>query len=157
MHLKNLLFLIYCNVSFCQVIHHQMLSTGGNITTINGNLIVLQTIGQLSVININTNSSIVNQGFQHPINNKTYSQIVNIELEVYPNPFSNYLNIKFDEINNASTKIEILDIYGKKIYSNFHLIENHVVTINLSYLPSATYFIIVNYNNKKFNAKIIKQ
>lgn len=157
MHLKNLLLLIYCNVSFCQVLRHQMLCSGGNNITVNSNLIVSQSIGQLSVINLNTNSSRVKQGFQQPNYNLTNSNFINVQFDVYPNPFINFLNIKFDDIDNDNIKIEIYDIYGKHIYSNFHLIENYLVTIDLKYLPSATYFIIINHKNKKYNTKIIKQ
>ncbi|MFA7687819.1 MAG: T9SS type A sorting domain-containing protein [Moheibacter sp.] len=81
----------------------------------------------------------------------TNEQERNNEIKVYPNPVSNELNIVLDK--PTKTKISLIDITGKQIYSNsFH---EDQVKINTSAFPKGTYILSVKTENKIFTKKII--
>ena len=78
---------------------------------------------------------------------------------VYPNPFSDILNISFTNPENQEIKISVYDAYGRKV----GLIENktfksgyHNIEWNSNNLPNGIYFIRIETNNYVKNQKIIK-
>jgi len=71
---------------------------------------------------------------------------VQIDFEVYPNPFSNLIEIKHPEPN----LIEIFNVHGQIVYSTNTLESKQV---NLSHLSTGTYFIKIGQKTKK----IVKQ
>ena len=74
-------------------------------------------------------------------------------IKIYPNPTTGELRIENGELRIE--KIEISDVYGRKLSSN-HLIptsSHHL--INISHLPAGVYFLSVRVLNRDFN-KIYK-
>ncbi len=82
----------------------------------------------------------------------------NTKIKVYPNPFSNTVNIEFKDINASNIIIEVYDMLGKKIKQ--HSIANQKegnIRVDLQNIQSGVYFVRFSnqYVNKFF--KIIKK
>jgi hypothetical protein len=79
------------------------------------------------------------------------------KVSIYPNPFNNQLNIKFDAGNEIglNTNVKIYSITGV-LMKNFRL--NGESTIALDSLPKGMYHLSLSLGNKVFlNEKIVKQ
>ncbi len=90
------------------------------------------------------------------LSNQYASSISNFEtgkIDVYPNPFTNILNISLSNIFNNTTKkvITITDVLGKTIYSK--KITNNTTTV-VPNLSSGVYMLKISYND---NPIIIKK
>jgi hypothetical protein len=77
------------------------------------------------------------------------------KLKVYPNPFSDDINIDFED-NQVEGMIKILDISGRVILEKN--VNNHkAMKVNLSEIPSGVYFVSMEINGQMNFAKIVKQ
>jgi photosystem II stability/assembly factor-like uncharacterized protein len=93
---------------------------------------------------------------------KKYNPVVDnikfetIEASVYPNPATDFINIKFGKtINNGNLIIN--DIQGKILFTE-RLINANDITVNISDFKKGLYIISVNKNNKNIvKQKILKQ
>ena len=73
------------------------------------------------------------------------------QIHIYPNPFSNYLNINVPDEGNIKS-VSIQNIQGQVVYKN-----GFTSQINLSGLPEGMYFINVeNKTGQKSVFKLIK-
>ena len=85
--------------------------------------------------------------------NKNSSESLNIEsLGIYPNPFSDVLNL---EVEEGSTMVQILDMQGRKVQEQS--ITERSVTINTETLPKGIYMLQVSNGVTSNTRKIIKQ
>ncbi len=91
--------------------------------------------------------------------NVTINDCIGIEtlkdlgINIFPNPANNFLNIS--NVNNAISKLEIIDLTGKIIL--YKEISQTNIKLNIRNLPSGTYFIrLKTINNKHLNYKFIK-
>ena len=124
---------------------------------------VSYSVGQIVyTTNANSNGSVA-QGVQQPFEISIVTSIeeassVSLQCLAYPNPTTDYLNLKIDASTSLlmrSMSYQLYDILGtlletKKIESN----ETIIVT---SHLSRATYFLRVNEGNKEVKTfKIIK-
>ena len=83
----------------------------------------------------------------------------NNQLEVFPNPFENNLNLVINSSINTNAQIEIIDVQGKMVYQNtIRLTQgfNSYSMNDLSALPNGTYIIQVNNNENIQTIKINK-
>ena len=80
------------------------------------------------------------------------SEISKSNLEVYPNPFSDFISIESDEVNNI--EISVIDQLGQQVYSG--KLFSNTSKINLSYLKAGYYILICNTKSGKFEYPIIK-
>lgn len=82
--------------------------------------------------------------------NKTLniSSFSDFDFDLYPNPATDIVYIKID---SSKFETKIYNLLGQLVLSSSNRKE-----INISHLPSATYFVKVNSNNKAFTKKIIK-
>mgnify|MGYP000126433403 CR=1 FL=1 len=70
------------------------------------------------------------------------------DIKIYPNPTSDYINIKSsDKINS----VEVYDMLGKKILDSKHK------TINLKSIPNGVYLVKVITENSTHTKRILKQ
>jgi hypothetical protein len=84
------------------------------------------------------------------------------ELEIYPNPFTNNIAVKFRNLLSPQsimqkTTIKIIDVTGKEVFSkqqNF-LFQNKIL-LNVSHLEKGIYFLQAEHGNKKYLRKIVK-
>ncbi|HNQ69367.1 MAG TPA: T9SS type A sorting domain-containing protein, partial [Bacteroidales bacterium] len=78
---------------------------------------------------------------------------------IYPIPFSDILNISFNELNNNKVFIEIYDVLGKVIYHNTFSIKSERLetAIDLHNLNTGIYFLRYKNGNDTFVKKIEKR
>ena len=112
-----------------QSIEKFSIDSGGASTAVNG-IEVLYTIGEVVVQEISTPTVSLSEGFINPIANEALSttdyQLSSANISIYPNPTSQYINIKTDVI---LTKIELFDVLGKQIFQS-RLVINSVEVSN---------------------------
>lgn len=70
-------------------------------------------------------------------------------ISIYPNPFSDILNVK----STHAKKIEVTDLYGKIVRIEMQNLQS----IDLSSLKPGLYFVSIYTDNNKWTGKIIKQ
>jgi hypothetical protein len=145
------LFPVFFQGAFAQ---QNTVSSGGNATGTGGE--VSYTIGQIDYINSSAGSGSFNQGVQQPyeffvaIDELKWS----VQLTVYPNPFSETVNISGAPEGDQFTW-KIFDTNGKVVKEGSILAEN--TQIDLHELEPATYYLRVNRSNTQLNNfKIVK-
>jgi hypothetical protein len=105
-----------------------------------------------------TNGSVA-QGVQQPYEISVITGVkettINLEMNVYPNPTTNYLTLKVDDVELSTLNFQLIDLQGK-------IIENKKVTassttIKMEALPKAIYFLNVTKGNQLIKTfKVIK-
>ena len=79
----------------------------------------------------------------------------NVEMTIYPNPATNFINIKSTNANVNNANITVLDITGKQLYNRDLKLNGTVQSINISNYNSGIYILkIVDLDN---NATTIKR
>jgi len=78
-------------------------------------------------------------------------------IELFPNPASDKINLKFKKNLNSAVNIEIYNIYGQLIYSenksNIHA--NELYQINLKNISNGIYTVKIKSENDQFSRKIV--
>ena len=111
-----------------------------------------QTIGQTAVEIIGTAGYVLTQGFQQPL-------VVNLEdtssrgngVDVYPNPATDYVNVKLFGDVARNFRIELINITGtiiKSIKIRFITDYYHIEQIQLSDIKIGLYFVRVISDDK---------
>ena len=108
--MKNtiLLFLLVFTINTVSAqLHHQMISSQGSTSKTASGVMATQTIGQSSVTGTYDNLSFkISQGYQQAF----WGRIMNeqnspdFEVSVYPNPFENEFNIRYNGFNSCFFK-----------------------------------------------------
>jgi hypothetical protein len=83
-----------------------------------------------------------------------------MDLNIYPNPFSKQLNIKFNLAKSSTILIMIYDVQGKKVEEynlGKRIIGSHSHIISTNNLPSGDYIISLVGDQSIVNKKITKQ
>ena len=131
----------------------QATGTGGTASYSLGQVVYTTATG--------TNGSIA-QGVQQPYKISTVGiseTAIDIELAVYPNPTTDYLQLKVDtptSFINKQLRYQLVDLQGKVIAGKN--VNTSSTTINMQTLPKATYFLRVSDKQQKVKTfKIIKQ
>jgi hypothetical protein len=84
------------------------------------------------------------------------NEIENGAVSVYPNPFTNFVNIKLNEFQISNCEFRIYNVLGAEVM--FTTVVKQVTTIETGNLPSGIYFYQMNANNKTIQTgKIIAQ
>lgn len=79
---------------------------------------------------------------------------IKIDLSVYPNPTTSYLNLKVEKTEDLN--FELIDIQGKTIESKE--VKSLTTSIDLEHLPASTYLLKITNNNLPVKTfKIIKR
>jgi hypothetical protein len=89
---------------------------------------------------------------------KTESKISD-NVKMYPNPFTNEINVSFVSASNQTATIEILDIQGKLIQTNSVNVFagfNNLAINNLNVLNNGFYFVRLTVNGEKQTFKLVK-
>ncbi len=91
--------------------------------------------------------------------NSSIANVLNPSYEFYPNPVSNYLNIRMKNVTNGEYYISIIDIYGNIVMTEKIKVQNAFIEskINLESLTNGMYFIDIKNNGLKVskNEKIV--
>lgn len=88
-------------------------------------------------------------------NNLAAENFNNIQVNVYPNPTSDFITIEDLKDNFSNGQIAIFNFLGQLVYQNN--LNNTSSKINLSDLQNGAYFIKINNQEKTFLTKIIKK
>jgi hypothetical protein len=81
------------------------------------------------------------------------------EVTFYPQPASNYPEIKSRNLKNSdNVKITIYDMIGKKVFSHEHCVQQNHVTVNLeNSWPDGLNIVKVTGGNVSATGRFIKQ
>lgn len=146
-----------------QVLHHQMISSQGISTKMPDGLTIKQTIGQQSITGSSSNKDyVVMQGFQQSYWSKYIASnkidvIQGINTIAFPNPFTETINFQFSKPVTEEISIFIFDILGRLVYEQRKKIDNDLLTLDLTKLPTSEYLVRLNTINLNYYTKIIKQ
>jgi hypothetical protein len=152
-------------------IHSQKLSRAtitsvGSATTyidIQGkSLEIQQSIGQSSIIGTqNIKRITVQQGFLNTvkvfnINNSNEDFIdTSLNIIISPNPFIDYINIKFSKVTEHVIHIKIYDIQGKVLFSRKYN-ATASLSIPMKYYSAGSYLIYIQSGINTFSKKLLK-
>ena len=134
-------------------------ATGGNASGSGGS--ASYSVGQLAyTTNTGTNGS-VSEGVQQPFEISVVTGIeeakdIFLNVSAYPNPTTDYLELKVENLQLSELSYKLYDISGK-VYQNKE-IGNGITKIEMQNLPQGIYFIkVIDTKNKEFKTfKIIK-
>ena len=77
------------------------------------------------------------------------------EVRIYPNPTTDQLTIDFAEAPLPGTRISILDITGKELYTEIHNTGSSSHTLDLSSLREGIYFVRIGNEQNSITEKLI--
>jgi hypothetical protein len=77
-----------------------------------------------------------------------------LNINIYPNPANEVVNISFSNLPEIGTEIIIMDVNGREIVRR--TIENMNETINIQHLPGGMYLVKIKLNNNFKIQKLIK-
>lgn len=86
------------------------------------------------------------------------SEINNNDLSVYPNPFSDVINVQLDLTNNAEVAINVYDALGRVVSSvsaKEYAAGPHNVTVNTGSLENGVYVVRLESNNEVLNQEVM--
>tara|TARA_B100002019_G_C21259969_1_gene596153 strand:- start:1559 stop:1966 length:408 start_codon:yes stop_codon:yes gene_type:complete len=135
-----------------------MISSHGN-TFKSDNLIVTQTIGQQSIVgNYDVANFHYNQGFQQTFWYRLIqSNQPDFLADYFPNPFTEKITFRFTNLNNEPFEINIFDTSGRLVFNAKQNLNEDLLVLDLTKLPSGSYLVSF-YNTKKiFYTKIIRK
>ena len=156
-YLMQMILSIYMIIA-CSIANGQsgFVAVGGDLDSSVGS--ISQSAGVLTHKTVKNNSLIVMQGIQHPLFVTVINSTDNFEspeIQIYPNPTSDYILIREanDDINLR--RCQILDLNGNVVLEQE--IWDSWNTIYLENLPPATYYItLIGRGDLTYTYKIIK-
>ena len=79
------------------------------------------------------------------------------ELKIFPNPGSSWYRVTGLETVNKGLNISLVDELGCAINlsSSLHFNQNNSIDINLESIPSGVYFLLIDSESKRYEAKIV--
>lgn len=137
---------------------NSVLSSGTSAQSVGG--FVSYSVGQL-VFTTNTGvNATVAQGVQQPIEISVeldLPEVSGINLtRVYPNPTSNFINLKIEKYELENLSFSLLDVNGRVLSKN--IIIDNLTLISLEKYPVSTYYLSVLKEDRNIKTfKIIKK
>jgi len=133
-------------------------ATGGDASGSGGS--VSYTVGQINYTTNSDGNGSVAQGIQQPFEIQIVLGVevetIQLELAVYPNPTTDFLNLSIQNFGNNEMSYQLYDLLGKTIESKN--IQSSSTRIQMNHLQTAAYFLRVSENNKIIKIfKIIKR
>ncbi|NNK80542.1 MAG: T9SS type A sorting domain-containing protein [Flavobacteriales bacterium] len=136
------------------------LSVGGNSVTFDNqrsSLMIQESIGQGSVIGHGSVERFtIRQGFIQPI--KSLASAIETEpllISVYPNPFTETINIRALEERNLKVEIAVFDMSGREVLRQRRTIQS-TTTISLKALAQGIYILRISDSERLFTSNIQK-
>ncbi len=134
------------------------IGTSSSLIQPSGELLVQQSIGQLSSIgNGKTSFASAHQGFIQPYSILGQMTSTTIEATIFPNPFDHLVYIEFKEHHSSPVDVTILDITGRTVYTQqFSLSKSQLIEINDLELINGSYIICLKTDYKSLSTQLIK-
>jgi len=154
-----LLIISFVLLGFVSLFAQETISTSGGDASGSGGS-VSYTVGQINyTTNSNGNGSVL-QGVQQPFEIQIVLGVeveeIQLTLAVYPNPTTDFLNLKIKNFGDSEMRYQLYDVLGKQLIQQKVNTENN--RIDLRHLPIATYLLRVSDTNKVIKIfKIIKR
>lgn len=122
-------------------------TTGGDATGTGGSS--SYTVGQVVYTTDTSSSGSVAKGVQQPYEISIVTGVkettINLEMIVYPNPTTNYLNLSVKDVKLTSTYFQLIDVQGKVLKKG--QLKELNTKIKMENLPKAIYLLKVHSNN----------
>ena len=138
-----------------------VISTAGHFNSAGG-YSLSGTLGELAVTTLDPGGSfILTQGFQQPFAvgiNPGFDDLgIDWSVNAYPNPVSDFLNIRFNIENPVDFNVEIIDITGKKLWIRNYpgIVPQEVISVDMSRYVRGVYMLRISTPDQKVN-KIYK-
>jgi hypothetical protein len=156
-----LLFLIF-QLGNSQILKKQTLANQGSSHVVyanNKSYYILESIGQASIINtFSANNHLLRQGFLQPVSTSVFFKGSNASIKalIFPNPFLNQIEVRFDEPIIDVFNLVLYDVLGRIVMTQeYNPIQS--ITLDLFNLSAGSYFLKIQMRSKVLNAKIIKR
>ena len=147
--------LFFACSAFCQ---KSVVATGGSATSLAGTKISY-SVGQVAMSTAQTTNFSVNEGVQQPIAVSELSieeaMRLAVELNVYPNPSSNTLNIARTDDVTSKLDYQLITSDGVVVLSG--VLEGQTTAVSLQSLPAAVYLLRVTDGKQQRAYRIIKK
>ena len=140
-----------------QSITPQVVATAGNYAS-NGGYSVSWTLGEPVIATATNSGTTLTQGFQQPTYNVlslTNGKIEGFEVNVYPNPSSDFIVIDWTTDEKNMLYISLYDMAGKLITNQSYSAAQDKASMNLSNLASAQYLLEIR-NKDNSIAKVFQ-
>jgi hypothetical protein len=136
----------------------ESINASGGVATGSGGS-VSYSVGQLTYNTYTGSNGTITQGVQQSFEISETLSVDNtailLEASIFPNPTTDYLNLRLKDTNVSELSFQIIDITGKLITTKKLVTSNTI--IQMDYLPATTYFMTVFRNQKTIKTfKIIK-
>lgn len=134
-----------------------IVSSGGS--TSNGNGSVSYSVGQVGYTYQTSNSGSVDAGVQKAYEIFIVEGIdeatVNLRLQAYPNPTTDFLQLQVDGSSQTDCYFELSDLNGKLLYSA--RVQSNLTSIDMRPYSASIYFLTIKSNQQKTKTfKIVK-
>lgn len=158
--MKTLLLILLCTTSVCaQVIQRQTFSAVGTSVQLSNQLIISQSIGQMSVNGMSAQQSVVvQQGYQQSMVSAIFpiTTFSPVAIKNFPNPFVNEINVSFSQAIKDPVTIVVSDLFGKVLYQNTFSNPQNGVGFKVANLAPNAYILTITGTNLNYSNKIIK-
>lgn len=122
------------------------------------NFLVQYSVGQSSVIGTSANENFtLRQGFIQADALYEVNLVPELPLDItlYPNPFRDILQIRFEEELTGQIEFQVIDLNGR-ILLNEKINSTAQTELNLSSLSQGMYLVHISANNRFYNGRIQK-
>ena len=130
--------------AFGQSLTPTVVSSGGKFHSAGG-YTLSATVGEIAVTTLKAATVTLTQGFQQPYDIGTSIKETGLDWSItaYPNPVSEFLNIRFDLEQPLDLNVEIMDISGRKhmIRELYYVTPGEVVTFDMSGFVKGVYMV----------------
>lgn len=153
------LILFTNNLLFSQAtVQHWMLNSQSVSNEAVGNLYVYQSVGQLTVTNTGSVQDFLQQGFQQSNWGTIISQNSNnYTTVIFPNPFTDFLSIRFSTIPSKNLTCEIYDLQGRLVFSQQVEGAGNLIQLDLRKLVQSQFLLRIKGENYVYSQMIIKK
>jgi len=135
------------------------IATGGIATGSGGS--ICYSVGQVFYISQNNTNGNITTGVQQPFEITTITSVdegneINLSFSAYPNPTTDFLILKVDNIEQSTCFYHLFEMNGRLIESK--MVESTETSISMGNFVPAIYFLkVTNGNNEVKTFKIIKK
>lgn len=139
---------LFISVAQDAAVFNQVVASTGHVAVQQG-LTYSYTVGEVVISTFSANNRTLTQGFHQP----EQTQLVYVQepglndwaLEVFPNPVSDVLTVRFNSQDGGGLSATVLDLLGKVILSELPLTEEDGSTIDCRLWEAGVYFLVIQH------------